>query len=204
MARLIRTDRNGTKYYEGMVTCDRCGGLGGHDVWKFTGWKCYKCGGEGKVEGKWKEYTPEYEAKLKARREARAEKMRPIWEAQEAERKAKEEADRKAREEAEAEHQRKIEEEKAKSEYIGQVGEKIEINVTLKKSIWYEAPSFRGFGTETRYIHIFKDGDNTLIWKTWNGIGKESGETLTIKGTIKEHNEYEGEKQTILTRCKVA
>jgi hypothetical protein len=28
MAELIRVDRNGTKYYEGMIECDRCNGKG--------------------------------------------------------------------------------------------------------------------------------------------------------------------------------
>lgn len=27
------------------VTCNRCGGLGGSDAWKHTGWTCYKCNG---------------------------------------------------------------------------------------------------------------------------------------------------------------
>ena len=51
MATLIRTDRNGTKYFTGMVTCPRCGGAGGADAWKATGWTCYECGGDGKVRG---------------------------------------------------------------------------------------------------------------------------------------------------------
>lgn len=44
MAQLIRVDRNGTKYFEGQITCDRCGGIGGADVWTGTGWNCFKCG----------------------------------------------------------------------------------------------------------------------------------------------------------------
>lgn len=30
-------------------TCHRCGGLGGSDAWKHTGWTCYECGGAGMV-----------------------------------------------------------------------------------------------------------------------------------------------------------
>ena len=74
MAKLIRIDKNGTKYFEGWVSCDRCGGAGGADQWSYTGWTCYKCGGTGKVWDKYKVYTPEYEAKLEARRKAKAEK----------------------------------------------------------------------------------------------------------------------------------
>jgi hypothetical protein len=29
------------------VACSRCGGAGGSDSWRFTGWTCYGCGGSG-------------------------------------------------------------------------------------------------------------------------------------------------------------
>ena len=71
----IRTDKNGTKIYHDW-TCTRCGGAGASDRWIFTGRTCYECGGSGRGHKPAivKEYTPEYEAKLKARREARAAK----------------------------------------------------------------------------------------------------------------------------------
>ena len=71
----IRTDRNGTKIFHDW-TCTRCGGAGESDKWIFTGRTCYECGGSGQSHKPAivKEYTPEYEAKLKARREARAAK----------------------------------------------------------------------------------------------------------------------------------
>ena len=204
MAKLIRIDRNGTKYFEGMVTCDRCGGAGGADQWKYTGWNCYKCGGTGKVFDKWKEYTPEYEAKLEARRKAKAEK----YEREHAEEIAKAEADRKAKEEAdriarEAE-EKKILEQKSISQHIGSIGDKIELDAVLEKNAWFDIPSFRGFGTDTMHIYTFRNehGD-AIVWKTSKGLGIENGEKVHVKGTIKEHSEYDNEKQTVLTRCKV-
>ena len=71
---LIRIDKNGTKYYEGLVPCPRCGGKGGANIWQYTGWTCYQCNGSGVIHDTWKEYTPEYEAKLKEQRVKRAEK----------------------------------------------------------------------------------------------------------------------------------
>ena len=204
MAILIRVDRNGTKYYEGDVPCSRCGGAGGADKWQFTGWTCYQCGGSGKEHGKWKEYTPEYEAKLEAKRKARHEK----WEREHAEEIAKAEAERKAKEEAEriareAEEQR-IREQKAISQHFGAVGDKIDLDVILEKSAWFEIPSFRGFGTDTMHIYTFRDDKgNAIIWKTSKGLGIENGQRVHIKGTIKEHSEYDDEKQTVITRCKV-
>lgn len=73
--KLIKIDRNGTKYYAN-YTCQRCGGLGGSDKWQFTGWTCYDCGGSGIAPKPdiYKVYTPEYEAKLNERRQKRAAK----------------------------------------------------------------------------------------------------------------------------------
>ena len=71
----IRTDKNGTKIYHDW-TCPRCGGAGQADKWIMTGKICYACGGSGKrARAKIvKEYTPEYWAKLEAKRIAKDQK----------------------------------------------------------------------------------------------------------------------------------
>jgi hypothetical protein len=91
--KLIKVDRNGTKYFMVSRPCIRCGGAGGSDKWAYTGWTCYECGGTGQGKDEIvKEYTPEYEAKLEERRANRRAK----WEAEHAE----EIAEAKAKEEA--------------------------------------------------------------------------------------------------------
>jgi len=47
--------------------CHRCGGAGGSDCWKHTGWRCYQCGGSGLGGTKiMKLYSAEKLAKLNA------------------------------------------------------------------------------------------------------------------------------------------
>lgn len=78
------------------------------------------------------------------------------------------------------------------------------MDVIYDKHAWFEVPSFSGFGTDTMHIHTFRDGyGNALIWKTTRGLGLEKGDAVHLKGTIKEHSEYDDEKQTVLTRCRV-
>lgn len=58
--------------------CLRCGGMGGAEAWKHTGWTCYRCGGNGKdpVRGREKLYTAEKLEALNVRRDAiRAKKQ---------------------------------------------------------------------------------------------------------------------------------
>ena len=208
--KLIKIDRNGSKHFEGYVTCDRCGGGGGSDHWAYTGWTCYKCGGAGKIWTKWIERTPEYQAKLDAKREAKREAHRAEEEAKRAEWERKE-AERKAEEE-----RRKAEElaRKAISQYIGNVGDKYNAEVTYAGSAHFEVRSFSGYGTDTMYVHNFVDDNgNRLVWKTTKSLGTwldngewfryEEGARVLVKGTIKEHKEYKEEKQTVLTRAKV-
>lgn len=80
--KLIKIDRNGSKHYEGYVPCDRCGGHGYYAIAvrnnqpvlsPHDNGVCWQCHGSGKVLSKWIERTPEYQAKLDARRKAKEE-----------------------------------------------------------------------------------------------------------------------------------
>lgn len=91
-----------------------------------------------------------------------------------------------------------------KSEYVGSIGDKVEFAGTFVRSTSYEIPSFRGFGTDLMFIHIFRDeNENCFIWKTSRCFNIEEGKQVRVKGTIKAHEEYKDTKQTILQRCKV-
>ena len=69
MKHLIKTDKNGTKYYACRDACPKCGGHGYIKCYHYNqGGICFDCGGSGIIEWNEKEYTPEYEAKLAERR----------------------------------------------------------------------------------------------------------------------------------------
>lgn len=68
--KLVRTDKNGTKYFESNI-CPKCCGTGYINGYEHVeGGVCFKCMGSGCYLTHWKEMTPEYEAKLQARRDA--------------------------------------------------------------------------------------------------------------------------------------
>ena len=55
---LVKVDRNGSKHYDGIIDCDRCGGRGWYAIGVHNGQLvpshvdnavCYKCHGAGKV-----------------------------------------------------------------------------------------------------------------------------------------------------------
>lgn len=85
-AKKVSVNKDGVSgaFYED-IPCSRCGGLGGHEVWKHTGWTCYRCGAATRriANGlfsdpsgplKIKVYTEEKLQKLNAAKEKRRQK----------------------------------------------------------------------------------------------------------------------------------
>lgn len=101
--------------------------------------------------------------------------------------------------------------ERKPSEHVGTVGQRIEIHVKEYRILktWYN-----DFGKEVFLIRFIDDEDNLFIWK-FSGwffgytmpdgciYHPEATEPFMMKGTIKEHTEYNGQKQTVLSRCKI-
>lgn len=290
MAKLIKIDRNGSKHYEGMITCDRCGGRGYYAIAMrnnqpvlspLDSGVCWKCGGAGKVHGTWIERTPEYEAKLAAKRLERHNKKMAELEAKQAERKAHADelnavffqkqgfnAEGKTwvvlgdtyqiKDELKAlgcryttmigwhiDHDLdgydtlmvdvedcfytgadgiyhwqnwktdvadKIKEatkqiNRSKSDYVGKVGDKIRITATMTGLHFFKTQ----FGDQ--HIYTFTDiFNNVFVWKTTSYLDRitkntcipvQKGEKVELIGTVKDHSEYNGIKQTVLTRCKM-
>lgn len=93
----------------------------------------------------------------------------------------------------------KRENERAKSQYVGEIKDRISCNISsFRELTWWE----NEWGMTFLYEFVTDEG-NILIWKTSKWLDPEKDIT-SITGTIKAHNEFRGIKQTELTRCKVA
>jgi len=94
------------------------------------------------------------------------------------------------------------------SEYVGSIGERIEREVTLEKVRSWDVTRrsfYGGYETDTKVLYVFRDSlGNILVWNT-TGYRLEAteGDKLILRGTVAEHKEYAGEKQTSLKRCSV-
>lgn len=261
---LIKTDRNGTKHFASTV-CRKCGGTGYLNGYEhIDGARCWRCGATGREKQyTWKEYTPQYAAKLAEKRRQKAIAKAPEANKQFFKKIGFDESGRawvvigKAYDIKDAlkaagarfdfaigwhfdradngfdcfeisiadvgekndlevwcyKHSSEIDTfieakqaeraPKTASEYVGNIGDTIAATVTLAGIHTYKT-HFTYYG-ETNYIYKFTDGNgNTLVWKTatWQEI--REGETYNLKGKVKEHSEYKGDKQTVLTRCKIS
>lgn len=100
----------------------------------------------------------------------------------------------------EEEKRRQEEKEKlaAESNYLGSVGEKISVNFVSGREV---ACCETQFGL--LHIYEFKDANgNAVVWKS--NSSKDIPESGTVTGTVKAHEEYNGIKQTIILRAKIA
>ena len=95
------------------------------------------------------------------------------------------------------EQKRKEQEAGAASEWVGEVGKRVTLEIAEVKVItsWETM-----YGVTSVYKIVGKDG-NVYTWKTGNYIPDEA---TKITGTVKEHKEYRGVKHTELTRCRCA
>lgn len=86
--------------------------------------------------------------------------------------------------------------EASKSIFVGEIGERLELELTVTEM----TKKGNGFGGDST-THIMKDKDeNVYIWvtsaKTW-----ETGTVKKLRGTVKEHKINKNTKVTVLTRC---
>lgn len=85
--------------------------------------------------------------------------------------------------------------EESPSQFVGSIGERLEIKVKVVKVI----PIENNYGHSTMH-HMEDEDGNIFVWttasKTW-----AVGDQKLIRGTVKDHKIFRNTKETILTRC---
>lgn len=93
----------------------------------------------------------------------------------------------------------KLRKETSTSEYVGEVGSKITLEVANQRVLYTKEPSYSYYGDCTFMYRIVGTDGNIYIWSTTQLV--EVGDK--INATVKDHKEYNGEKQTTITRGKI-
>jgi len=95
--------------------------------------------------------------------------------------------------EKEEERLAQIEAERAKSEFFGEVGQRGKMRFTVRKTLAFDGY----YGTVNMMIGKDEKG-RTIVYKGTKRFNE--GDLVEMVATIKDHNEYKGEKQTIVNR----
>lgn len=96
------------------------------------------------------------------------------------------------------EKRRREAESAAASEYVGEIGKRMKFKIA-------DASCLTSWETMYGMTWLWKfvdEAGNVLIWKSSNWLDPEK-KIVELTGTVKEHSEYGGVKQTVVTRCKV-
>jgi hypothetical protein len=92
----------------------------------------------------------------------------------------------------------------ASRKHIGEVGQKIKLDLIVKKVVTLEGLQFNG-RHGFNFIFIMEDADqNVFIYKGTSGALTDcyENDAVSLMATVKEHSEREGVKQTIIQRPK--
>lgn len=85
------------------------------------------------------------------------------------------------------------------SEYVGSVGAKIPTTPVTATYAKYHDGTYGAY----QMVKFKDDAGNDYTWFNTSKAEIENGNKYNIVGTVKKHEEYNGKKQTILTRVKV-
>jgi len=174
--------------------CGRCSGTGywsrGHIVCNGV---CFDCRGTGGL----KRLTLVEFARRERKRELRAVKAQAAREVRQAQAKVIEaQYQAKLAEQAREREERRAQE-RAQSEHLGSVGERL----TVTAQIVCERVRDGQWGASTWFLLKTPEG-HVLTWQASGTFTVEQGEDVTLVGTVKRHDEYQGTKQTVITRCR--
>lgn len=82
------------------------------------------------------------------------------------------------------------------SEFVGSIGERLELTLTVKRAIEVSS-NFN----DCAIMHIMEDeNQNIFVWATTAKNWRE-GSVHKLRGTVKDHRTFRNCKQTVLSRC---
>ena len=86
------------------------------------------------------------------------------------------------------------------SSHVGTVGNRIQLDVKVER-VTILGPGY-SYNSPDRALYILTQGANRMVWFSDAGKLRE-GQKVTLKATIKSHDDYRGTAQTTLTRCTI-
>lgn len=90
--------------------------------------------------------------------------------------------------------------EESTSRHVGNIGERIEINVHIDRVFESEFRVHGGeWGSRSSYMYLMHDAEGN-IYKWSSSCYYVEGEDVKLRATVKDHIEYRGVAQTVITR----
>jgi len=88
----------------------------------------------------------------------------------------------------------------AASTYVGEVKGKVSLQGTVE---FTKVVGHGGYHYNPPLMIVINCDGNRVVWFASSYPDVSKGNKVNIRGTVKEHSEFRGQKQTVLTRCKL-
>lgn len=182
----VEFEKNGKPWIKAAESCPRCGGSGRYPSREYQG-ICLQCQGDGYILTQKRILSDKEKAQRERAKARKAARIQAQVEAQ---------AQERAKAEAEAEAKRLAEEEAKKAalfklQWVGTVGEYIELTLTLKTCKSFEN-NFNGYN----YFQVMETPEgNKVIYSGSKYLFSEQ-DTITRKFKVKSHEENDYGKST--------
>lgn len=105
------------------------------------------------------------------------------------------------REQIAAERDQERQKQKELSDYVGEAKQRLELSGKVLLVTFLGATQVAWNTFSERYLTKIQCGDNIIV--SFGNKVAEQGDEIEFKATVKEHQEYEGMKQTVVQRIKV-
>jgi hypothetical protein len=84
------------------------------------------------------------------------------------------------------------------SGFVGAIKDKLTITAKV-----IDTKIFSGTYGQTYFYSFQNEAGNVFVWFSSKDMKLQLGSTVDLKGMVKDHKDYQGLKQTVLTRCTI-
>lgn len=93
--------------------------------------------------------------------------------------------------------------EPSKTAHLGQPGDKFQADVTVVRATSFQSQGFGSYYSSTCYVITMVTSTGECLVSMSERFRANVGDKMTIKGTVKAHDEYKGQAQTRVMRLKI-
>lgn len=92
-----------------------------------------------------------------------------------------------------------------RSDWVGDVGGRVSVTVTSCRVLASWNSCFDGYNERTTYLYRFTDTDgDVIVWRTAKLLEPFDCEERRLDATVKEHGDWKGTRQTVVTRARLS
>lgn len=87
--------------------------------------------------------------------------------------------------------------------YYGTEGQRIDLRLEVLERRFIESATYASYVITKTFLKLRDDQGHIFIWWASGARSEDVGHVYRVRGTVRRHDLYRGEEQTVLTNCRV-